>query len=130
MRAWVQETLKLAISELVDDRIYQSSALEQVPTKKPYVIHRFGSTVPALSMEEDAARSTPLTLYFHDVPGSYERMDELLQLVKKKMTQVPPALAEPRLIRCLWTSHSADLPQDPKTGTIIKLSHYRLVHKA
>lgn len=102
MRTWIYQTLKASpLWTTLAQQIYQTSRLIKVPTDKPYLIYRVG-VVSGLLHTDAPALSTPFQLFFHDEPGDFMRIEDLMAVAKTALTVRPPLVAEPRLICCEW----------------------------
>lgn len=128
MRAWVYQTL--VISNFVTNLhggLFETSRTTKVPHKKPYSYYRMGlsdrrvhSSVPV--------RSTPLQVFVYDEPGDFGLIEQKLEEARVALTTYPPLVSEPRLVSCVWDSMSADLSEDPLTGTIAKFARLTIIH--
>lgn len=129
MRTWIYESLVATDITSIGDRIYQASALTEVPRNKHHMIYRVGARTPLLHGEEVPVVVTPFNVFIHDEPGDYGQIDAALALLRVRLTQNPPMVPETRFIRCLWLEDSIDVPEDPLTGTISRFNRMNLIHK-
>lgn len=128
-REWVHSTMagSAPLAAQVGTRIYQSTALQEVPATKPYIMYRYLADVPELRGDD----STPVNrqafmVMVHDLPGSYVRIDEILQILRGLFRDTSDPSAD--IIRCNWVDDSEDL-RDDVMGTILRWSRYRYLYK-
>lgn len=123
MRQWLVSQLSgsLAVTNLVQDRIYQASSLEQRPPEKPFLLYTAGLRVSTLG---GITSRWPLQVWAHDTSGDYQRIDDLLEQVKKALTGLPPR--PDWLMDVHWLEDSGDL-RDDELRTITRYSRFQLV---
>jgi hypothetical protein len=127
-RAWMYDklTADAAVLALVPaQRIQAAGSLEARENVKPFIIFRLGSNVSELN-DADAPHVTAqdAAVWVHDEPGSYKRIDTILEAVRAALVgQVPTAIA------ATWQGDSGEL-SDPEQGTIVRNSTYRLYGRA
>jgi hypothetical protein len=116
-RSWLYDVLSSngGITALVGDRIY--SQLETPPEQKPFLVFRITGDVV------DVGPLTDVTVWVHDQPGSYVRIDQILALVRNVLEGPVP---ESGAIAAQWTGNSGDLA-DPDRRTVMRYSTFRLV---
>ncbi len=127
-RAWIYDklTADAAVLALVPaPRIQAAGSLEARENVKPFIVIRLGSEAPELN-DGDAPHITAqdATVWVHDEPGSYKRIDTIIKAVRNVLVgQVPTAVA------AIWQGDSGEL-SDPEQGTIVRNSTYRLYGRA
>jgi len=105
------------LTALVGDRIF--GTLEGSPDR-PFVVIRFDPSVPAIK----GAEVQDMTIWVHDEPESYTRIDEILPLIRAAL-EGPVSIAGENGIHVDWSGDSQDLSDDAR-GTILRSSSYRL----
>lgn len=127
-RVWVYNRLitsPLFTALVPEDRVHGGGSLTGIPEIKPFVVIRVGAENESVP----GATITDLSLYFHDEPGSYNRLDDLWMRAKDALCgagQRQAPVAEPGGICIKWQSTGGDL-SDPGYGTLMKVSEYSLV---
>lgn len=127
-RAWLYETLTadIGVTTIVPtQRINAAGSLEARQEARPFIVIRLGLEVAELN-DGDAPEVTSqdATIWVHDDPGSYKRIDAILGAVRGALIgQVNSAIA------CVWQGDSGELA-DPDQGTIVRNSSYRLLGRA
>lgn len=131
MRTWVYQTLAndVPLGDLLDDRIYQASRSTKVPKDKMYAYYRMGVASSRLHSIETPVLVTPFQVFVQDVPGDYLQIDSAMARLRGLFSMHPPAYPDARFISSTWLEVSADLPEDPLTGTISKFIRCQVVHK-
>jgi len=111
----------------VGTRIYQSTALKEVPEIKPYVMYRYLADVPELRGDDSSpVNRQAFMVMVHDYPGSYVKIDTILQILKGLFRDVSDP--DNDIIHCNWVDDSEDL-RDDIMGTIVRWSRYRFLYK-
>jgi diadenosine tetraphosphatase ApaH/serine/threonine PP2A family protein phosphatase len=106
------------------ESIYGSGSIEQTPSQKPFIVLTFGVEQVELSDgEQPSATSQYFTLWAHDNPGDYQRLDQILSA--SRMALVGPVVGA-GAICAKWMGDSGDIADDTY-GTIVRNSEYRLV---
>lgn len=128
-RNWVFDTLNqdAAINQFVTGRVFQSTSLSTTPHQKPFIMYRQTSDVIAVKgSDHEEVRNIGYLIFVHDIPGSYSRIDLVMQLVKARFadTKYPPA----GVIRSTWIDTSDD-QRDEDMGTIMKFARIQVVQK-
>ena len=123
-RLWSYELIRTnqPIVDVIEERVFGSGSVDKVPERKPFIIIRQDAPLPDLN-DGDAPliASTTLTVWVHDEPGSYARIDRILGYVRGILVgQVPGAVA------CTWLGDSGDLSDDT-FKTITRNGSFRLV---
>jgi hypothetical protein len=124
-RSWLYNelTTDAAVIAIVPaPRILAAGSLEVRQEDRPFIVVRLGPDVTELSDGgAPEITSQEATIWVHDEPGSYKRIDTILAAVRKSLVgQVVTAIA------CIWQGDSGELA-DPTQGTIVRNSSYRLV---
>ena len=119
-RAWVYDKLRLgpAVTSIVAERIYSSGELEAAPKDKPFIVLRFDDETP----EIEEASFQDVTVWVHDEPGSYVRIDEALSAVR---TTLEGPVVAPDGVYATWLGDSPDLADDARQ-TLVRNSAFRL----
>lgn len=121
-RTWIHQTLigAVPVTTLVPAaRIFGSGSVQGVPKDKPFIILTFGARVAPIP----TAHRQTVTVWVHDEPGDYLRIDQILAEIRSVLEgQVSSAGA----IGCRWSGDSTDLADDAY-GTITRNSSYDLV---
>lgn len=129
---WLHQSLSSNVSLVSKSKggIMEASYMIQVPDAKPFIIHKLSGTSPLLSREENGpVRATPVQIYVHDEPGTYQRIADTLFEVQVALIGPPFLVPDADLVACRWEGDSSQIPEDPKTGTISQFSRFRIVHK-
>lgn len=101
--------------------VYGAGSIGAIPAEKPFIVMRFGPVTRSIG------NVGTLTVWAHDEPGDYAKIDNILWHVRRLLDRAIPG--EPGLITLQWTSDSADLADDG-FGTITKNSSYRLTESS
>lgn len=128
-RVWVFNRLRNSQAirdDVLESSIYGSGSMTGAPAIKPFLVMRFDPEVIELRDGDRAsATSRFLTIFCHDDPGSYDRIDRILGNVHQACEgQVLGSGG----IASLWTGDSQDFGDDV-FGTIVRNSSFRLVGK-
>jgi hypothetical protein len=120
-RTWIFTKLSalVPVTSVVGSRIFQSLDLEDTPTDKPFIVCRLDPSVPDIP----GAMFQDLVLWIHDEPGSYLRIDTLIQTIRENLDGVQ--VNDPEGIAVVWQGDSPDMADDLR-GTILRTSSYRL----
>jgi hypothetical protein len=125
-RLWVYERTRQlqALEDIIggEENIYAAGALTAAPEHKPFIILRMDADTPDLN-DGDAPliASRTLTVWVHDEPGSYVRIEGVLALLRTALIgQVPTAVA------CAWLGDTGDLADDT-FKTITRAGTFRLI---
>lgn len=124
-REWLNEQLNdPAVSSLVGGRIFAAGSLKGAPKDKPFVTFRLGQTISELNDDgKPHVFRHEAIVFIHDVPGSYRRIDNLLNVVRSILVgQVSAESA----IACTWQGDSGEL-SDEFYGTITRNASFRLI---
>jgi hypothetical protein len=112
-RTYVYDTLRnnAAFALLVPvDSLFGSGALEGAPAERPFVVLRFGIDRPMLKDGFDpVATSQFMTLYAHDAPGDFLRINQILVAARKALVG---QVIGPGGICAEWLGDSDDLADD------------------
>lgn len=126
-RTWIYERLAASaplLAVVPVERIFSSGSLEGQVAEKPFVMIRTGPE--SADLEEDGqpiATSTQATVWVHDNPGSYVRIDNALLIVRSSL--IAPITAG-QGVACLWQGNSGEF-SDNTLGTITSNASFRLV---
>lgn len=122
-RIWVYERVSTDadVLEVVPvERIFGAGAMDATPDDKPFIQLKFGSKVkdagPGLYRQF-------MTVWVHDVPGDYMRIDQVLGLIQKAFNV---RIGQEGGIKAQWIGDSQDL-SDEGHNTITRNATYALV---
>ena len=124
MRRLVQQVLESVNPALLPPaQIIQGSNLTEQPPF-PFLVHKLTITNPTPSR----GGRPGLEVWCYDEPGSYLRIDAILQAIRARLAPGPHVLADgSELIAVVdWTNDSTDLPAEEFHG-ITRMSAYNLV---
>lgn len=128
-RSWAFQRLGgstyIAALPVADRPVFHASgSLQGTPKRKPFVIITFGQElIDRRDADQASVTSNYMTLWVHDVPGDYLRIDSILLACQKELVgQVSIGSA----IAAQWQGNSGDLADDVR-GTIVRNSEYRLI---
>lgn len=127
LRQWLYDAIRTdpTLVASIGTRVYQATSIVEVPSTKPFVVYRFGTSSQGLSgNDRQTTIVQPLQVFFHDVPGDYEKIDQL----QRRLRAVIAGANQGNIIRCEWLEDSEDL-RDDEMFTIFKYSRYQLNHK-
>jgi len=127
-RTWLYDRLRLTspvVALVPEASIYGAGSLTAPPAKKPFIVITMGQDVP----EFPGVSRQDATLWFHDEPGTYNRIDQIRQAVRQALCgpdgNTGP-VAEAGAIACRWMADSGD-QADEGYGTIVKTTDFQLV---
>lgn len=126
MRTWLQNTLTThpGLSALVGDRVFQGGSLSSSLTPKPYVVVILGNdTSEGLGEDVDLHRQF-FTLYVHDEPGDYSRIDDIVTQLKHALVNAFNKEAGVITVRYLETSRDLD---DETLNTILRYIRFQAI---
>lgn len=122
MRQWLYDVLRgdAELAGLVGTRIHQANTLDRTPAT-PFLIFKLSTETPRAV----PARNTLSQVWAHDTPGSYVRVDQILDRVK--------AVLEGQgnsgdFFKAEWLDDSEDLFDDGN-NTVTRFSRYQLVNR-
>lgn len=127
-RPWVYSSMTghTPLTALVSTRIYESSAIKEVPKTKPYLMYRFLTDTSELRGDDFAlVKSQSFMVLVHDVPGDYKQIDSILVMLKTIFDRV--SNAQYNVVRSIWVDDSEDL-RDDVMGTILRYGRYRFYY--
>lgn len=108
---------------IVEDRIIQASAIgsDQWPgtPKTPFVTYRMHTDFPVAG---GIGRREYCQVWANDTPGDYEKIDEVLELVKLAVEAIP---ADADFLEARWVETGVDL-KDDAMGTINRYIRFQL----
>jgi len=97
---------------------YMAGTLDQTPATKPFIAIRLELESPnSPGLFQDA------TIWVHDSPGSYARIDDIISDLK---SGIIGQISDAGAIGATWQGNSGDLVDDAR-GTIVKNVGLRLV---
>lgn len=106
----------LNVPELTDQLpggLRAGGSLTGPPTKRPFAVYRMNVTNPSLRGDDDVeARDETVEVWVHDDPGSYVRIEAILETVEA-------LLKASAALRCRYNAESAELADD-EMKTIVK----------
>jgi hypothetical protein len=127
-RTWLRNTLG-SIPELINfmpiDRMLQGESLLTAQLEKPFLVYRFGNRT-----NEDLAEDMPqvgrqfLSIYLHDVPADYSRIDRMELAVIHGLNLAGSASEGVITARYLETSRDLD---DQALKTIYRYLRFQLI---
>jgi hypothetical protein len=99
------------------------------PTERPFLQLRYGPTTPGPARGGVGPNMRDLTIWVHDVPNDYTRIDKIIQQIKVVMLALEAeqsALTDGWLVVVEWVGDSDDLADDGHR-TITRNTSYRIV---
>lgn len=127
-RTWLRNTLG-SIPELLDfmpiERMLQGESLLTAQLEKPFLVYRFGNRT-----NEDLAEDMPevgrqfVSIYLHDVPADYSRIDQMEMAVIHGLNLAKSASEGIITARYLETSRDLD---DQALKTIYRYLRFQLI---
>lgn len=130
-RTWAYNRLwnSAPITSIVpQDFIFGSGSMLGVPAIKPFLVIAFGPENPEVRDGDlPAATSRQMTLYAHDEPGDYSRIETILRLCRVALCG--PVADGVGGILVEWQGDSIDLADDA-FKTIMRSAEFRLLGKA
>lgn len=140
VRTWTHDRLKTdsAITGTVPvGRILSSSGIQEgmaVPDR-PFIVIEVGIADPYEGTREYAvggpdagprvAMAQRITIWVHNEPGDYEKVDTLMAAIKTRLLSAPPSVPD-RILEARFVQESEDLP-DVGLGTITRFSRWQIV---
>ena len=123
-RAWLHTRITTDVGILAllpATSIFAAGSMEGREATRPFAVVRLGGNLSELNdADKPYAISQDAVVWVHDEPGSYKRIDAILELVRAALAgQVTEAIA------AIWQGDSPEL-SDPEQGTIVRYSSYRL----
>lgn len=105
--------------------MFGSGSMNGAPAARPFLYVAYGADTPELRDDgKPVANSQVMTVYVHDEPGDYTRIDQILVLVKTALEgQVVDGING---IFAIWQGASPDLADD-RFQTIVRNAEFRLV---
>lgn len=122
-RTWLYQALtgSAGVTAVLGNRVY--SEVEAEP-ERPFAVIRLGIDTPEVHQREGAT-STTATIWVHDDPGSYIRIDGLLKTIRDAII-AKSDLSGAGIFEAIWIGDGPDLADDGRK-TIVKTTAYRLV---
>lgn len=104
--------------------ILAGGSLEVTPQRKPFLIITIGQElVDRRDADQPSVTSSFATLWVHDDPGDYLRIDSILLACQKELIG---QVSDTSGIFCQWQGNSGDQADDVR-GTIVRNAEYRLI---
>lgn len=127
-RSWLKSTLG-SITQLLEhmsaDDMYQGESMLDANVSKPFLMFNFGNrTSEDLSEELPAVSRQFLTIFIHDVPADYSRIDQIETALIYGLTQANSKPDAIMTTRYLETSRDLD---DQALGTIYRYVRLQLI---
>lgn len=133
MRRWIFSEVKLALANagMPDVPVLEPSSLglgDSASPARPFVVLRSGlrASEPIPGLRDKMSR-WPYMVWAHDDPGSYLRVDQMLEAVRGRLGSLSyPITAETdglRILEMIWNDDSEDL-QDDGFKTAVRWSSY------
>lgn len=111
-RPWVYGRLcEPSVAALVpNSSVLSGGSLTLVPSARPFIIYRLNGETPALKDGFETIRTTNFCeVWVYDEPGSYDRIDEIIDAVKSEMVGMIVATGA---CACEWIGNSRELADD------------------
>lgn len=138
MRTWLHQRLVTsdALRDLLfadadampanaEDSIYGSHSIENVPTKKPFIVHNMGNDTSASLGEGSRAHRQYIIIYVHDEGNDYTRIDDIISELINLLDDAPGS-AEFGVLTAHYLETSQDL-EDDQMGTIVKYARFQII---
>ncbi|MCA1800473.1 MAG: hypothetical protein LC687_04980 [Actinobacteria bacterium] len=138
MRAWLYNLITtdpgllayfedlLKPGELFSNRIYQGETLSDRLTPKPYMFYTLGQDSDEFLSETVTPHRQFFTIYVHDLPSDYSRIDDIIDLLKLALVNKSSKEARVMTIRHLETSADFD---DNTLGTILRYVRFQAIRE-
>lgn len=129
LREWVVGRLTnyAPMTNLIGDRLTLGSSLTEIPGIKPFAIYRVGTSTADLRGDGTTrVMTTPIQLYFHDEPGDYGKIDNMLRFTRAVLEG--GSSREHGIIACEWIEDSEDL-RDDEFHTNLRWARYQVIHE-
>lgn len=111
--------------EAWENRVYQGEALKDRLVPKPYVFYTIGNSSDFLLSESlEGPTKQFFQIYIHDEPGDYDRIDRLVQAIKKSLNLTQDKDAGVITIQHIETSRDLD---DDTLGTIFRYLRFEAI---
>lgn len=81
-RTWLHEAIQghpPLISEIPIERWFSAAAFTEKPSEKPFAVVTFGLETERITV----VRAQTATIWIYDIPGSFFRIDEILDLLRE-----------------------------------------------
>lgn len=130
-RTWLYDRLRTAVlvTDLVPEAsIYGAGSITGPPPAKPFIVIRMEDDVP----EFPGCSRQGATLFFHDDPGTYNRLDDIRRAVRHALCGPDDhigAVVQSGAIACRWIADGAD-SSDEGYGTLTKSTEYQLIGRS
>ncbi|PYS90478.1 MAG: hypothetical protein DMF62_04765 [Acidobacteria bacterium] len=128
IRSWIygKMTGHAPLTAYVGSRIYESSRLQEVPTK-PYIMYKMFVIQPEM-MGDDVPKvyTQSFQVFVHDVVGDFLRIDEIIGVLKNLFLNASDKAEGVEITR--WIDSSEDF-KDPDMGTNTRFIRFRVLYK-
>lgn len=119
-RAWFYDQMAddAGFMALAPGGVHASTKLQEAPELKPFLMYRAIAHRPRNRGDDaDITREETFLLFVHDVPGSYVKIDALLEALRTKYVNRKDT--DNGISRCFWVEDSEDF-RDEDMGTILR----------
>lgn len=117
----------LGDDEAVSNRVYQGESLQDSLTPKPYLFYTLGNSTDEGLSETKRPYRQFFTIFIHDEPADYQRIDDLVKLVKEALQNGNDAEEGIITINHLETSRDLD---DSTLGTILRYVRFQAIKES
>lgn len=133
MRTWLYSTLTTdpALATLLGvdlaglvDRVFQGESLDTRLIPRPYLVYTLGNKTDETLSEEDTAARQFFTLFIHDEPFDFTRVDFIVNRVKALLSMSQVKSSGIITVRHLETSRDLD---DSTLGTILRYVRFQAI---
>lgn len=128
-RTWAFQQLTTdpaILADVPEASIYASSSLTGAPSERPFIVVAFGTETPELhDGDVPSATSKRATIYVHDTPGDYLRIERVLANVRNLFAGSISNMTGGGIM-AMWEGESGDLA-DELFRTILRYGEYRFV---
>lgn len=128
MRKTIYSLIKDVDPSIPPERWHQMGSVDDTP-EKPFGVYRLSGTTPGVT-RRSKSRVVRLEVWVHDTPGSYTRIDGVLNAVEGLLEAVVHASAseEESISQIDFDARSPDL-DDSGFRTICKMSSFTVIGK-
>jgi len=136
MRQWLYETLVQSSSlaavlgvELskLPERVVQGESLDTRLITKPYLVYTLGNNTDERLSDEDTASRQFFTIFVHDEPWDYLRVDSIMTVIKTLLIQRQVKLYG--ILSVIHLEDSRDL-DDSTLGTILRYMRFQAIKES
>lgn len=104
------------------DRVIQGENMDTRLIPRPYLVYTLGNKTDELLSEEDTVARQFFTIFIHDDPSDYMRIDELVNIVKARLRLQQSSSGKVIHVQHLETSRDLD---DSTLGTILRYVRFQ-----